>query len=289
MGCLQILVNAMNGGADNANTTAPKEAIQALAKSLYQDGEGFCDCAKEASDKCPLCESFVNFKTLLYESMDACQALDEIDCDAWNEFYKPCKTNLEGNFKSVDFSKDEQCKYVRDSCGGAGPFPAFRRLDCDKELSSEAWGFYQQFAGKCTTAPAPGPQPGPKPAPAPVPGPSGGKPTGRPYVSPDDKPDVKPSDAKPYVSPEDKKSYTSPDKAKRSWRWFWNLVLLGLVSGAAYYIYQRRSDGFSFIRYRRMRNSYRDDNDLYLGLSMESSTSFEPPRLPPTPAAMGYQ
>jgi hypothetical protein len=111
LGCMKILNNAMiNPTINDDRPDAPKEAIKALATFLYHDAEGFCDCAKQASSDCPLCPSFMQFKTLLYESLDACQSLDEIDCDAWNEFYMPCQQNLVDQFKVADFSKKEQCR-----------------------------------------------------------------------------------------------------------------------------------------------------------------------------------
>jgi hypothetical protein len=114
---MQILSNAIKKPVgDKNNPNAPKEAISALASSLYHDAEGFCDCSKRASADCPLCPSFLSFKTLLYESLDACQSLDEIDCDAWNEFSLPCQTNIRDQFTTIDFNKNEQCKYYRWSC-----------------------------------------------------------------------------------------------------------------------------------------------------------------------------
>jgi hypothetical protein len=110
LGCMQILYNAMTHPTVADKPDAPKEAISALARHIYNEGETFCDCAKSASEDCPLCPSFQKFKTLLYESMDACKALDEIDCDSWNEFWKPCKDNLERNFEIPDFSSNDQCK-----------------------------------------------------------------------------------------------------------------------------------------------------------------------------------
>jgi hypothetical protein len=115
---MKILYNAMTNPTANVNKDddgddpdAPLEAISALATDLYQNGEAFCDCTKMASDNCPLCPSFMSFKTLLYESLDACEALDQIDCDAWSEFWKPCKDNLEVEFNGKsDFKSSEQCK-----------------------------------------------------------------------------------------------------------------------------------------------------------------------------------
>ena len=110
LGCLKILHNAITNPIVKDNPDAPKEAIMALAEHIYTDGENFCDCAKKSSEDCPLCPSFMNFKTLLYEAMDACKALDEIDCDSWNEYWRPCQDNLNEKFGKTDFSTHEQCK-----------------------------------------------------------------------------------------------------------------------------------------------------------------------------------
>lgn len=294
LGCLKILVNAKDG-AFSEETTAPKEAVQALASHLYDQPAEFCECASKASKDCPLCPSFMNFKTLLYETLDACQSLDEIDCDAWTEFYPVCQANVVRDLGSVDFSKADQCKYVRDGCAGAGPFPVFRRLDCDKEVSAEAWSFYTKYANGCLsdqpipTPPAPAPTP---PAPAPTPA---TPPPPIPSIDDDDyiKP-VSPSDKKPYVPPEErgkkkKESSKGSSKPKKKSHFLRNMFLLALIGGGAYYYYKNYGFDFSFLqRYRRFRPvaSY-DNNDMYSGLNMESSTSFQPPSLPPTPIDMG--
>lgn len=113
LGCMQILVNAMNGADENADEEEGEmaEAIAALAGLLYRNAGDFCECSAKASADCPLCSSFIHVKTLLYESLDACKSLDEIDCDAWTEFQSPCKTNIVKEFGSVDFSSDDTCKY----------------------------------------------------------------------------------------------------------------------------------------------------------------------------------
>lgn len=111
LGCMQILANAMQDPGDT-DSNAPRDAIQALAELVYHNAEDFCECASKASSECPLCPSFAKFKTLLYESLDACNSLDEIDCDAWNEFYTPCNNNLVQMFGSVDFTNSKQCKYL---------------------------------------------------------------------------------------------------------------------------------------------------------------------------------
>lgn len=111
LGCMQILVNAMNGAAEEDDETDGEmsDAIAALADLLYHNAGDFCECASKASADCPLCSSFIHVKTLLFESLDACKSLDEIDCDAWTEFQTPCKNNIVKEFGSVDFNSDDQC------------------------------------------------------------------------------------------------------------------------------------------------------------------------------------
>lgn len=290
LGCLQILVDAID---EKNRKGEPTDIIAQLAGLLYHNGQNFCDCAQKASDDCPLCPSFYNFKTLLYESIDACMSLDIIDCDAWNDFQKPCNVNLIAKFGSVDFGKKGQCEFVQGTCGGAGPLPSFRRLDCGKELPETSWDFYNQYSKFCIAADSKGNATSPvsPPAAAPLTPKVATKPP-TPYQP------VKPSNIKP---PPDKKpsyngdrsnnrpTYKSPDEKKKS-HWFIYFVLIGLVCGVGYYIYKKQSDGFNLVRYRRMTNfrsggSYMDD-DMFSGLTLESSTNFEPPSLPPTPMSM---
>ena len=307
LSCMQILKNAMTNPTVDGDDDAPKEAISALATSLYDHAGTFCDCTRKASDACPLCPSFMNFKTILYESIDACQSLDAIDCDSWNEFWKPCKENLETEFKSSDFGNKDQCEYVKNDCGNAGPFPAFRRLDCEEEVPKEAWDFYKQFSKKClkgsdgvppTDPPSPKPpapkpvpktpkpslKPVPSPVPDPVPTPTGEKPTPKPYIPSDD------DDVKPYVPSSD----AVPGSKSH---WFRNILVFGVLVGLGFYAYKKRFDGFNFMRYRRrfggrgfeygmVNSSGVGANEMYGNLN--SSTTFEPPTLPPTPQQMTY-
>ena len=306
LSCMQILKNAMLNPVVDDKKDAPKEAISALAANLYDHGGTFCDCAKKASDTCPLCPSFMNFKTILYESIDACQSLDAIDCDSWDEFWTPCKNNLESEFGTFEFTDKEQCDFAKNDCGGAGPFPAFRRLDCEDEISEEAWDFYKLFSKKClkgsdgiapTEPPAqknPVPKPiktvKPKPAPTsgpvPVPTPDSGdipspKPTPKPYIPSD-------YDSQPYVPS------SEVEKTSKS-RWFRKFLVLSAFAGIAFYVYKKRYDGFNFMRYRRrgfgqnfqygmVNSSGVGESEMYGNLN--SSTTFEPPTLPPTPQMM---
>lgn len=308
LSCMQILKNAMTNPTVDDKKDAPKEAISALAANLYDHAGTFCDCSKKASDACPLCPSFMNFKTILYESIDACQSLDAIDCDSWNEFWRPCKENLESEFQTSEFTNKDQCDFLKNDCGNAGPFPAFRRLDCEDEIPEEAWDFYKRFSKKClkgsdgtppsqppspnppTPIPTPDkPKPAPKPAPVPIPVPvpiptdPGDRPTPKPYIPSDD------NDSKPYVPSSD------GDKKSES-HWFRNMFVFGALAGVCYYVYKKRFDGFNFVQYRRrafgrggfdygmVNSSGVGESEMYGNLN--SSTTFEPPTLPPTPQMM---
>jgi len=312
LSCMQILKDTITNPTTDKN--APGEAISALAKDLYDNAGDFCDCTKKASDACPLCPSFMNFKTILYESIDACESLDAIDCDAWNEFWEPCSDKLKTEYPNwSDFTNPLVCEFVKDGCGSSvGPFPAFRRLDCEEEVPEEAWTFYKQFAKGCLrgadgiaptapprpttpTTPAPKPvpdkpkpTPAPNPAPVPVPTPTdpGDKPTAKPYIPTDD------DNSTPYVPSSD-----DEEKKESKSHWFRNTFVFSVLAGLGYYVYKKRFDGFNFMQYRRrtfgrgagfdygmVSSSGVGENEMYGNLN--SSTTFEPPTLPPTPQMM---
>jgi len=313
LGCMQILVNSINAAdLPSSDPSVPTEAIAALSRNLYDHPEEFCECSKKASDGTPQCRNFHHFKTLLYESLDACQALDEIDCDAWSEFFIPCKTTMENFFGGIDFNKSEQCSYIQDGCGGSGPFPAFRRLDCGTEVSVEAWEFYRSYSRGChevidTTEESktvlkpneipvvtPNSQSKPIPVPARVP------PTPAP-VAASKKMNTVPTPyptrpVMPYIpwdgstSFEEYQPYESPTTGKKS-HFFRNFFFICVISAVGFLYYKNQSDSFNFVRYRNSRNYGGATSDMnggsYSGLAnMESSTSFEPPSLPPTPSSI---
>lgn len=173
-------------------------------------------------------------------------------------------------------------------CGGVGAFPAFRRLDCGAELEKEAWDYYKLFDDKCIKTyehlptPAPVNTPTNKPIASPT-NPPVGKPTQRPYI-PDSSPvPYIPSDSTPTSSSE-QKSATGPGKKKG--HFFRNFFILCLLGAGGYYVYKKRFDTFNFVQYRRRGFGGGGYNMMYGGESemygnMNSSTTFEPPTLPP--------
>jgi len=277
-------------------------AVSGLAQSLYHDAESFCDCTSSVNSLTPLCSSFTNFKTLLYESVDACKSLDQIDCAAWEEFYTPCKENLIAKFASIDFENVNQCEYVQASCGGVGAFPAFRRMDCGKEIAKAAWDFHIGYSRGClkssseSTPSSPSssipvnPSPTPKYVPMPQ---SKEKKAYTPYQPRDKGADEK----KPYYSP----SYSSPDsssteesttKAKKTrHHYVINSFLVLVLAGVGLFVYRKRRENFNYARFRQLREARNYaggsnfGNTEYTGVSMSESCSFEPPTLPPTPSA----
>jgi len=284
--CMRILQTAIDSPTDDGDATDPVDAISRMAYELYTDGENFCDCSAQASEDCPLCQGFKNFKTILYESVDACRALDQIDCAAWSEFSTPCMLNMEAKFGNAAFTSETQCQYVHDGCGNAGPFPSFRHLDCDTEIDDkEAWDFYQGFAAGCLKSTNGGEPnyPGRNvPQPVPVSPPSNksssiktAAPTRR-YVP------VNP------VVPDDKSGKDSNKSEKKKsggfLKGFLKFALFGIVCGAGYWYY-RRSREFDYVRFRRARN-YGVDGPMIDSSAMDGSTmSFEPPSLPPPPSS----
>lgn len=267
LGCMRILQDAIDNPDKHSDATKgdiPVEAIASLANDLLHNGEAFCDCTSSASRRCPVCKDFLHFKTLLYESMDGCRALDDIDCDAWQEYYKPCKANLEDKFGSIKYNK-EQCDYIKDTCGNVGPFPSFRKLDCEKEIMEPAWNFYLDYEKKClSNAPKPAPKPAPRPAPADVPVPV-------------------PSDS----SPSDTDDYVPPEKGKKKSHGFRNFVLFCLVGGGCYYAYTKKYGEFDYSRFRRTRNAYADQDNSFMYESLTRDGGFEPASLPPRPSTYG--
>lgn len=183
-------------------------------------------------------------------------------------------------------------------------------MDCGQEVPKPIWEFYNDFASKCLTGdngippgPAPRPAPtGPTPytpsdstptAPTPViptaPTPVIPSDNNKPYT-PDGggtnpKPYVPSDDPKPYV-PSDSKSSTNDKKKKKKSHFFRNFFLLCLVGGGGYYYYKRRTDAFNFVRYRRTRNFDFESGESEMYSSLNDSSSFQPPTLPPTPTAM---
>merc|ERR1711966_201720 len=253
MDCMKILHNTAEGSPLNkrAENDGVANAISSLANHLYHDGEAFCECTAKTNQQTPTCSSFVNFKTLLFEAVDACRSLDAIDCAAWEEFYTPCKSNLLQNYDVVDFDNKEQCHFVEDTCGGAGPFPAFRRLDCGGEIAKPAWDFHTMYSRGCVGVEAPssssasasnpvpaspksgsgGSAPPPRPAPKSIVPPSTAeKKQYKPYNANGASDEKKPYFSKPTYESSDPAPDTPKSKSKKH-HFFRNAFLVGARFG----------------------------------------------------------
>ena len=107
MACMSILASIVRTNEQSEDNPA----ILSIAQQLYSDPESLCECTSSTNKMCPDCTKFLKFKTLLHETLDACNAVDEVDCDSWEEFSSPCQNNLRAKFGSIDFSQAQQCKH----------------------------------------------------------------------------------------------------------------------------------------------------------------------------------
>jgi len=280
--CMRILEQAIE--EPTKNDDEPSEVISDLAVHLYENGVDFCDCSVLTSRACPVCKDFVHFKTLLFESVDACRALDDIDCDAWAEFHADCEGNLDEKYGLNSYFKTaEQCNYVRSGCGNVGPFPSFRNIDCEKEISSEAWSFYRNFEAGCVSNDN-GNEPPKKPSDR-IPSGPDRKANPVPVQPPKWNINLSPSPTKVYIPQfNDDFAELPTEKVKRGMSGFWKFVFFCIICGSGYWWYKNRRSEFDYMRFRRTRN-FAPQMGLNEQFTMENSTSFEPPSLPPPPSA----
>ncbi|KAL7545476.1 hypothetical protein ACHAWF_008825 [Thalassiosira exigua] len=238
------------------------KSIHVLARRLYRDAEGFCECTADINRETPMCNHFVNFKTLLYEAVDACRSLDAIDCAAWEEFQPNCERNLLREFGSIDFNHPSQCSYVKHLCGGAGPFPAFRRLDCGKEVAKSVWDFHTLYQRGCLK-----------------------KKTSHTHTH-------QPNSANGSRLENESNANARLTKTHHFVRnFFFALLAIPVV----YLVQKRRQENFKYMKFIQMREARINfvGNQPYSGggcreygnISMTDSCSFEPPLLPPTPSS----
>ena len=192
--------------------------------------------------------------------------------------------------------------FVKNNCGGAGAFPAFRKLDCEKEISKTPWDFYIFYQNNCLrgsdgTPPTPVDPPSPSTLPTSNAGltssptiPSGG--SIQPFT---------PSDtAKPYVPSDDDSSASSKPypsggsgSEKTGSSHFWrNIIIIGILGCGAYMYFKRSNDSFAFVRYRPAPRNFGSESEMMMNggpsISLADSGNFEPPSLPPPPSAMGH-
>jgi len=279
-----------------------RKDISSIAEGVYKRGEDFCDCALASNEMAPSCDSFIHFKVLLHETLDACKALDEIDCAAWSQFHQPCKDTMTSRFSVIDFKKREQCEFIEQGCGGSGTFPAFRKLDCGSEITKTSWDFYAEYSRGCLVAsesssstsssysrPSSSSNSSPSSSSSSTQSSSTSSSTSSSASNPSTSqsalstPASAPANAN-YVPYSDSEMHGEKKKKKHVLLKFFSATCL---IGVAFVAFKRRqaNSSFDFQRYRRQRNYGNDQNELYSGLTGNTGSSFEPPTLPPTPSA----
>eukprot|EP00592_Proboscia_alata_P007472 CAMPEP_0194360080 /NCGR_PEP_ID=MMETSP0174-20130528/7384_1 /TAXON_ID=216777 /ORGANISM="Proboscia alata, Strain PI-D3" /LENGTH=869 /DNA_ID=CAMNT_0039131365 /DNA_START=117 /DNA_END=2726 /DNA_ORIENTATION=+ len=308
MDCMKKLVNIIDDENPYQLSETSNDAVKELATKLYHEPEYICDCTEIANKDCPFCKSFSYFKILVRETIDACQALDEIDCPAWEEFSRICKSNMMSSFNRADFATSDQCDFIHNGCGGAGPFPAFRRLDCGNEIPKTSWDFYQTYEKNCdydsgSTSSSSSGSSSSNTYPIPVPSPHAvvTSPTRPPHP---EKPPPKPykpgktTPSKPYTPPykapeKEKDSDTSTEEEEIEYKsitaqpkkhhrvFMWLFIVCGVFGGA--FFYKRRDNmNMDYVRYHRSRTAPATDD--FGGETMFNSLntgSFQPVSLPP--------
>jgi len=258
--CMQILLDAA--------TSKETGIINEIASELYLKPTHMCECSSAAWTAVPQCNTFSRFKVLVHETLDACQSLDEIDCDAWREFSDVCQTKVSQTFGNVDFYKRKQCDFVKEGCGGSGAFPAFRKLDCGGEIPKKNWDFWNDYSVGCALAVEDDDE----------------VPVSPPEFEDDD--NVKPM-PKPEPSPGKDDGGSNTKKGGAAGPVIGVLCTLGVVVGGAV-MYKRRSDSNamgSAYRYRPQRDSSDSDvgSELFSGMNMGvNAGSFKPPSVPQT-------
>jgi len=284
--CMRILNNLVLKPDEHAASDSIAQAISGLVHNLYHDAESFCGCSAAMNKQTPTCSNFVNFKTLLFEAVDACRSLDAIDCAAWEEFHAPCKRNLLQKYGVVDFGDTKQCFYVNDACGGAGPFPAFRRLDCGGEIAKPAWDFHTAYSRGCGGASGPAPAPAPQTAPS---TPAAASSTAKEKRTPHNTNNV-PDEKKAYFS---SPTYTSSDpdltstSESQKHHSFRNTFVFAALASAGFVFYKRRRENSNDARVRRLHDFGNYDAGFlsadgggmgdYTGVPASDSRTFEPP------------
>ena len=163
-------------------------------------------------------------------------------------------------------------------------------MDCGAELDEDAWSYYGLFADRCVKGASPVTTPTLKPAKSPTIAPVG-RPTTKPYV-PDTSPVPYIPPSEPYTPPSSPDSNYTPTDSKASGKkkgghFFRNFFIFCLLGAGGYYVYKKRFDTFDFVQYRRSSRfggggynmMFGGESQLYD--NMNSSTTFEPPSLPP--------
>jgi len=161
--CMALLVSAAPDASEDLESD--DELVKRLATMVYYAGDtGFCDCATDEK-AIPHCADFDDFRAVVREAHEACDALDRVDCAYLGAYADACRAALVNEFGSLDLTRKDQCAYVDEvGCGGL-PIPAVRRWDCllddNYELTSSQRDLVNAVIDDCAEATDDDPAPAP--------------------------------------------------------------------------------------------------------------------------------
>ena len=103
--CMTILAAAVPDESEGKESE--DELVKRLATLVYYDGDaGFCDCATDELS-IPHCADFDDFRSVVREAHEACDALDQIDCAYLGAYADACRTAVVvAQFGVLDFSRE---------------------------------------------------------------------------------------------------------------------------------------------------------------------------------------
>lgn len=261
--CMYLLIDAITNINDH-DEKDPVYVINKIASSLYNNGKEFCDCTEIVYTETPSCPTFINFNTLIVESLDACDSLDAIECDAWSEFLLLCYPNVHKQFNNViNFTSKEQCMYVQNDCGNIGPLPSYRKSDCNYYIDVSIRHFYNDYINNCQIDSH----------------------TNHNSISFDnnalDNNNSYERSKQPYIPPEERNKIVKKNTIEKSKTLyiFRNFIIFCIISYVVYYVYRSRNIFSSYQPLNKPIFLSRifgygnriiiDDNDTDIGISLE--------------------
>jgi len=152
--CMKMLLSAAPDRSEGDESQ--DELVMRIATMVYYYGnDGFCDCTRQG-DGAPACSDFLDLGAVVRESLEACHALDQVDCAYFGQYLKTCQQTLPQKFGRIDLQDARQCDYVEEEgCGGLA-VPAVRRWDClfdsNQEMAQEQKDFIAQVYENCVRA-----------------------------------------------------------------------------------------------------------------------------------------
>jgi len=126
--CMVKFAKAVPDPSDELESS--DELVERLGIMVYYFGSsGFCDCAV-GYQSVPKCGDFSDFQSVVEESWEACDALDQIDCPYLAYYVNACIDTLERQFGLIDLSDPDQCMIIDTYGCKRNPIPTVRKWDC---------------------------------------------------------------------------------------------------------------------------------------------------------------